>query len=159
MRPRAAAALFAAFALALPWAQWCGRPRVEVPGVLAGLERTRAGPAWRTASDGPREPAHTPPVPVPAPGSPGSAAVGIARGTLAQASAEQLTLTVPGHAPIELDVGAGAAVRLDGRPISASQIPPGADVEARYRVEGDRAVATRIDARRPTSWPSRETAM
>lgn len=154
MRRWVAATLFAASALALPWAQRCGRPRVEVAAGSAGWGEARAGPAWRAASDGSREPTHAPPVPVPAPGSPGSDAVGIARGTLAQASAEQLTLDVPGHAPVELDVAAGAAVRLDGRPISASQIPPGADVEARYRVEGDRALATRIDARRPAAEPS-----
>lgn len=147
----------AALALALACALGAQRGRLGPLGSLAAPGEAWAGLTARAsgsaASQAARQPSHTPPVPVPAPGTPGGAASGIARGTLAQASEDRVTLEMPGQEPMELDVGPGAAVLLDGRAASASQIPIGADVEARYRVEGDRVIATRIDARRPQPAP------
>ncbi len=137
-------------ALALSWLRLFAGP-------AAALFPSFARPATAAQAESPggaREgPLHTPPVPVPAPGSPGSAAVGIARGTLAQASPDELVLDVPGHAPMRLAIDPAAPSRLDGSPVAPGQIPLGADVEARYRVEGERVIATRIDARRPGPRP------
>ena len=69
-----------------------------------------------------------------------------ATGTLTYVKGDDVSLSRPEQLPLELHVGAAVPVTLDGKPISLSSLPPGADVRVSYEQGAGKLEATRIDA-------------
>ncbi|MBS2029719.1 MAG: hypothetical protein JST54_17600 [Deltaproteobacteria bacterium] len=84
-----------------------------------------------------------------APGAPaaaGAAGATQAVGTLTYVKGDDVSVARPEQLPLELHVGAAVPVTLDGKPISLSALPPGADVRVSYEQGPGKLEATRIDA-------------
>ncbi len=67
-------------------------------------------------------------------------------GTVKSPGHTSFTVLREGLPPAELHVREGTRVLLDGREVKATQLPEGAQVRAKFQLEGDQAVALRIEA-------------
>ena len=72
-------------------------------------------------------------------------------GTVKSPGATSFTVLREGMPPAELHVREATRVLLDGREVKATQLPEGAQVRAKFQLEGDQAVALRIEATAPGS--------
>ncbi|MBN1205146.1 MAG: hypothetical protein JXB05_09505 [Myxococcaceae bacterium] len=73
------------------------------------------------------------------------------RGTLKDKSGEGVTLERRGLPAAELDVRDKTAVWLDGRKVKVDALPEGAQVRAKFQLEGDDIVAVELRATSPKS--------
>lgn len=68
------------------------------------------------------------------------------KGTIASRSDDGITLTRPGLPSAELDVRDETAVWLDGKKVKADALPEGAQVRAKFQIDGDDIVAVELRA-------------
>jgi len=69
------------------------------------------------------------------------------RGTVKSPSAAFLTVERPGLPAASLSVRDRTQVTLDGTPVEVKDLPEGAQVRAKFQLEGEEPVALRIEAR------------
>jgi hypothetical protein len=69
------------------------------------------------------------------------------RGTVKSPSAAFLTVERPGLPAASLSVRDRTQVTLDGKPAEVKDLPKGAQVRAKFQLEGEEPVALRIEAR------------
>ena len=69
------------------------------------------------------------------------------RGTVKSPSAAFLTVERPGLPAASLSVRDRTQVTLDGKPADVKDLPKGAQVRAKFQLEGEEPVALRIEAR------------
>lgn len=68
------------------------------------------------------------------------------QGTVMEVDDDDLTLAREGLPPVELDVHNRTEVTLDGKPSRVEQLPPGAQVRAKFQLKDDDIIAVRIEA-------------
>ncbi|XXF77665.1 hypothetical protein P2318_32125 [Myxococcaceae bacterium GXIMD 01537] len=71
------------------------------------------------------------------------------QGTLRSASDDDITLNRQGLPEAELDVRRNTVVQLDGKTVKANELPAGAQVRAKFQLDGDDIVAVRVEAQSP----------
>ncbi len=70
-------------------------------------------------------------------------------GTLKGAAYDGITLARQGLPDADLDVRKETQVKLDGKTVEVGAIPEGAEVRARFQLEGEEIVAVELNAKSP----------